>query len=482
MRTTRGVGARPFTRSNLFEQDDPLAFYFLGVVMTDGNVSGNRVKLDSKDREWLEAIRDSIFPNSRVSETGQTRWCVRTPDGQSVFERADRAEVEAIRDETYPDCTIEEVKAELWTVTRRDLNLVAWLARYGCVERKSLILDFPTQVPTEKLRDFVRGLIDGDGSVWIHNYKQPKGKKLYEYRYAAVGLVSGSKRLIDGLKAALETQFDADAISLSVLEREGGGTALVPETGLTYVLRIHNWSAYKFLRWIYYAPNLLCLERKRAVAEQIFRIYASKDDKNERDRLTKEAIALRKQNISHGRIMQLLNISRNQAKNYTRSVKGVTATDRTYARKTDPVVVAKMRKLRQDGWSPGLVAKHLGIPKPTVVDNVKDITTPVIRTLDGDVKERNRGIQRIIALLKEGIPVTEVAHLTGESLAKVKSWKTKICPGQPVISGKRRTVTEEKKQHMRELVKQQLSNAQISKRVGLSVATVKKHLRGLRSM
>jgi hypothetical protein len=46
-------------------------------------------------------------------------------------------------------------------------------------------------------------------------------------------------------KAALETQFDAEAISLTVLEQESGGTALVPETGLTYVPRIHNWSAYK---------------------------------------------------------------------------------------------------------------------------------------------------------------------------------------------------------------------------------------------
>jgi hypothetical protein len=79
--------------------------------------------------------------------------------------------------------------------------------------------------------------------------------------------------------------------------------------------------------------------------------------------------------------MQLLNITRTQAKNYTRFVKGVKATDRTYARKTDPAVVAEMRRLRQDGWSPGLIANHLGIPKPTVEDNVRDIKTPVTRTL-----------------------------------------------------------------------------------------------------
>jgi len=75
----------------------------------------------------------------------------------------------------------------------------------------------------------------------------------------------------------------------------------------------------------------------------------------------------------------------------------------------------------------------------------------------------------------------QASRAPGESLAKVKSWKRKACPGQPVTSGKRRTVTEEKKHQMRELAKQQLTNEEISKRVGLSVVTVQKHLRGLRA-
>ena len=179
--------------------------------------------------------------------------------------------------------------------------------------------------------------------------------------------------------------------------------------------------------------------------------------------------------------MQLLNITRTQAKNYTRSIKGVKATDRTYARKTDPAVVAEMCRLRQNGWGPGLIAKQLGVPKPTVKDNVRDIKTPVKRTLEGNVKERNQRINRIIALLKEGKSVGVVAYLTGESLDKVKSWKRKTCPGRPVTSGKHRTVTEGKKRQMRDLVKQHLTNKKVSEQVGLSVATVKKYLRGLRS-
>jgi predicted transcriptional regulator len=284
-----------------------------------------------------------------------------------------------------------------------------------------------------------------------------------------------------GLKRALETQFDPDSISLIVVERESGGTALVAKTGKTYVLRIHNWSAYKFLLWLYYAPNLLCLRRKRAVAEELIRIYATKRDKDERDRLTEEATALRRQKMSHGRIMQILNITRTQAKNYTRSVKGIKAMDRTYVRKTDPALVASMRHLRQYGWNSGLIAKHLGVPKPTVEDNVRDIRTPVTRTVQGDVGERNRTIKRIVALLNEGKSCSEAAKLAGESLDKVKYWKRKACAGRPVTFGKRRTVTAEKKEQMYEFAKQNLTNEQISEKVGLSVGTVKKHLSGVRS-
>ena len=41
------------------------------------------------------------------------------------------------------------------------------LKRLGCVQRKSLVLEFPSneQVPPEYLRDFVRGYIDGEGSI-----------------------------------------------------------------------------------------------------------------------------------------------------------------------------------------------------------------------------------------------------------------------------------------------------------------------------
>lgn len=39
------------------------------------------------------------------------------------------------------------------------------LEKHGCVERKSLILQFPTTVPEELMSHFIRGYFDGDGCI-----------------------------------------------------------------------------------------------------------------------------------------------------------------------------------------------------------------------------------------------------------------------------------------------------------------------------
>lgn len=54
---------------------------------------------------------------------------------------------------------------------QRSQKTVDDLKRLGCVERKSLILTFPTkeQVPNELIYHFIRGYFDGDGSIFINS-------------------------------------------------------------------------------------------------------------------------------------------------------------------------------------------------------------------------------------------------------------------------------------------------------------------------
>src|SRR5690349_4199472 len=98
-----------------------------------------------------------------------------------------------------------------------------------------------------------------------------------------------------------------------------------------------------------------------------------------------------------------------------------------------------MRRLKQEGLSPGLISEPLGVPRPTVVHNVEDIDAPVTQTRTGDVRVNQDLIERIVALLGRGKPIHEVARLTGASRDKVKYWKAKRLPGQPVTGGLRNT-------------------------------------------
>lgn len=70
------------------------------------------------------------------------------------------------------------------------------LIRLGMKLNKSLHLEFP-DVPKEHLRDFVRGVFDGDGSVFY--------AKKSKYSPLQCKFYSGSESFILGLKGALES-------------------------------------------------------------------------------------------------------------------------------------------------------------------------------------------------------------------------------------------------------------------------------------
>lgn len=74
-------------------------------------------------------------------------------------------------------------------------KLVEDLEKLGVYPRKSLIIKFP-EVPKKYLPDFIRGVFDGDGSVYFDNrsLKSPLRSKF----------VSGSNDFIVGLQKELE--------------------------------------------------------------------------------------------------------------------------------------------------------------------------------------------------------------------------------------------------------------------------------------
>jgi len=107
--------------------------YWLGFLMADGynDESQRKIEITLKhtDLKLLEAFKKDIESEHKISEK-----------------------------------IIGKYKA--YRIAIRSDQLSTDLARHGCVQQKSLILEFP-KIPSHLVNHFIRGYFDGDGSVTI---------------------------------------------------------------------------------------------------------------------------------------------------------------------------------------------------------------------------------------------------------------------------------------------------------------------------
>ena len=126
---------------NIFDSiDTEEKAYWLGFIFADGNISstGNRleIRLSYTDLAHLEKFRKFIGLTTEIR-------C-------------------GISKEGYKWCHLSVRNKHIWNI----------LNNYGCVPRKSLIVEFPKITifnNTDLVIDFIRGYVDGNGSLMILN-------------------------------------------------------------------------------------------------------------------------------------------------------------------------------------------------------------------------------------------------------------------------------------------------------------------------
>ena len=168
IKTTKGNHYRKyFFNFDFFETiDSPNKAYWLGFLYADGCIlspeygeQSFKLALAEQDKEILEQFKQDLsssypirYDNSKY--TKNPRW--------------------------QRQCIIE----------MRNQKTVNDLKNLGCVERKSLILGFPSsnQVPNQYIYHFIRGYFDGDGSISCY-------KKKNSYILSFVGTESFIKSL-----------------------------------------------------------------------------------------------------------------------------------------------------------------------------------------------------------------------------------------------------------------------------------------------
>ena len=227
--------------SKIFTDENALSYYLLGAYMSDGNVekNTNRIGIISKDKEWIESIRDLISPESPLQTSNESR--------AFIF----RFSSKEVRD---------------------------WLVKNECVPCKSLICKMPN-IPDEYFRDFVRGVFDGDGSV---SCKFEIGKDgITRSKILSAYICSGSKTFLN----ELYSQFCLESIhclnrSFSSRDSKMKDGRIIHPTGTENRIVFNAQFCYHFLKWLYYPNHQVHLERKYLKALEIFNYFESKDIKH----------------------------------------------------------------------------------------------------------------------------------------------------------------------------------------------------------
>lgn len=193
---------------NYFKTVSPEMFYILGFISADGSVSWDTIKgyysltitAAKKDGDHLEKIR-SLLKSSKPLLYSET--------------------------------------TESYRLIINNKQICRDLMKFGIIPRKSLVMKFP-DLPDKYLKDFIRGYIDGDGS--LQYFKRPRSP------YFSLMICSGS---IDFMESLEEIIFQKLEIKARITKTKNN----------CFVMRYFCQRGLKLAYWIY-EDSSLYLSRK----------------------------------------------------------------------------------------------------------------------------------------------------------------------------------------------------------------------------
>ena len=195
-------------------------WYLVGLIASDGNLSndGRHIDITSSDYDFLQRIKDETGINNKIGT-----------------KRAGK-------------------KQKSFRIQIGNRNFYDFLLSIGLTQNKSLTIR-KVKVPRQFFADFLRGLIDGDGSIrnWDHptNFCKQWSLRIY----------SGSKTFLDWLATEIKKYF---GVSGKVYKHNDEGTECV--------LKFGKMAAREILKKCYYEKSL-SMERKNILAQQCINSY-----------------------------------------------------------------------------------------------------------------------------------------------------------------------------------------------------------------
>ena len=133
--------------------------YWLGFLMADGYNHDDKnticLRLQAEDLEILEKFRKFLKSNAPIYE----------------FTRKTR---------------VNKLLRKYVEVRVNSVHLSIQLAKLGCIQGKSYLLEFPTCIPNHLMNHFIRGYFDGDGCICI-THRKNRGINSLSYQLTIAG-------------------------------------------------------------------------------------------------------------------------------------------------------------------------------------------------------------------------------------------------------------------------------------------------------
>lgn len=203
--------------------------YAIGLIATDGCLSkdGRHIIMRSSDYGLLRIFKKCLNVKNKIAKT--------TNNGFS----------------NKPSYRIQIGNVQFYK----------WLFKIGLSPAKTYTIG-EINVPNEYFKDFLRGHLDGDGSIttYIDRYNTYRGRT-YTNQRIFIRFTSASNIHINWLYKKINT---ITGIKGAIIYKPPVISNRVP----MWDIKFSKKESLKLLQYLYYKNNLPCLERKRIIAEK----------------------------------------------------------------------------------------------------------------------------------------------------------------------------------------------------------------------
>lgn len=195
-------------------------WYAVGLITTDGNLStdGRHINITSKDEDLLLSVKNGLFLKNKIGRKARGH----------------------------------EQEKKYFVLAFGDVNFYKFLQATGLSVKKSLTLG-SLDIPDKYFRDFLRGVIDGDGSIekWRH--------KSNGYEQWSLRIASAAPLFVEWLKDRIENFF--------LVKGRIHGYFRQGKKNKIYTIKFGKLPAKIILAKCYY-PSCISLERKNCLARE----------------------------------------------------------------------------------------------------------------------------------------------------------------------------------------------------------------------